>query len=78
MSKKVQFSAKPNRAPQPEAGADAWVGTRAAPAAEAEDMKRLAVDIPASLHRAIKAGCAARGTKIADEVRDLLMKHYAG
>ena len=40
-------------------------------------MKRLTIDIPASLHRAIKMQTAQRGTKIADEVRELLAERYA-
>ena len=39
-------------------------------------MKRLTIDVPASLHRAIKTQCAVRGTKIADEVRELLIQKY--
>jgi plasmid stability protein len=39
-------------------------------------MKRLTIDIPEGLHRAIKSQCAMRGTKIADEVRDLLIQKY--
>lgn len=46
-------------------------------------MKRLTIDIPESLHRTIKSQCAMRyaicdmrGTKIADEVRELLLKKY--
>lgn len=38
--------------------------------------KRLTIDVPESLHRAIKMQCASRGAKIADEVRELLMQKY--
>ena len=41
-----------------------------------ERMKRLTIDVPESLHRAIKMQCAARGTKMADEIRELLMQKY--
>ncbi|STU54640.1 Uncharacterised protein [Klebsiella pneumoniae subsp. ozaenae] len=41
-----------------------------------EKMKRLTIDIPESLHKAIKSACALRGTKIADEVRELLYDKY--
>ena len=41
-----------------------------------EPMKRLTIDIPESLHREIKAQSAARGAKIADEVRALLIQKY--
>nr|WP_242015789.1 MULTISPECIES: hypothetical protein [Stenotrophomonas maltophilia group] len=39
-------------------------------------MKRLTIDIPESLHRQIKASCAQRGAKIADELRALLAEQY--
>ena len=73
-TKKVSIGAKPTGKPAP-AAADAWVESRV-PAEGPEPMKRLTIDVPASLHRAIKTQCAARGTKIADEVRELLMKKY--
>lgn len=41
-----------------------------------DQFKRLTIDIPASLHRTIKSECALRGTKIADEIRELLMRKY--
>ena len=74
-TKKVSIGAKPTSKPAP-AAADAWVESRV-PAEGPEPMKRLTIDVPASLHRAIKTQCAARGTKIADEVRELLMKKYS-
>jgi hypothetical protein len=39
-------------------------------------MKRLTIDVPASLHARIKSQCAIRGAKMADEVRELLEKHF--
>ena len=39
-------------------------------------MKRLTIDITDDLHRKIKASCALRGKKIADEVRELLLEKY--
>jgi hypothetical protein len=41
-----------------------------------EAMKRLTIDVPASLHARIKSQCAIRGVKMADEVRELLEKHF--
>lgn len=73
MTKKIAFGAKPTTKPVP-AAADAWVDSRAA--GEADTMKRLTIDIPESLHRSIKSQCAMRGTKIADEVRELLLQKY--
>lgn len=74
MNKKVSIGVKPTAKPAPVA-ADAWVESRAA-ADTPEQMKRLTIDVPESLHRAIKAQCAMRGTKIADEVRELLLQKY--
>lgn len=71
MTKKVQIGTKPTN---PAAAADAWVKSRSN--GETEPMKRLTIDIPESLHRAIKAQCAMRGKKIADEVRELLTQKY--
>lgn len=71
-TKKIAIGTKPTNKPAP-AGADAWVESRAAD--EPEKMKRL-IDITETLHRRIKAQCAMNGTKIADEVRELLLKKY--
>ena len=73
-TKKVSIGTKPTSKPAP-AAADAWVESRSN-SDEPEAMKRLTIDVPASLHRAIEAGCAERGTKIADEVRELLLQKY--
>ena len=74
MSKKVTIGTKPtNKSTQ--ASADEWVDSRNT-GSEPEQMKRLTIDIPESLHRAIKMQCASRGAKIADEVRELLLKKY--
>lgn len=70
MTKKVSISAKP--ALQKTASAEEWIKNRA----EEEPTKRLTIDVPESLHRAVKAQCAARGTKIAEEVRELLLQKY--
>lgn len=74
MNKKVTIGAKPTGKPAP-AAADAWVESRSN-GNEPEPMKRLTIDIPESLHRAIKTQCASRGAKIADEVRELLLQKY--
>lgn len=69
--KKLTLGTKPHRRTSPDA--DNWVESRAA---VVESMKRLTIDIPESLHRQIKSSCALRGTKIADEVRELLLQKY--
>ena len=73
-TKKIKFGAKPTNQPAP-AAVDTWVESRTATDTP-EPMKRLTIDVPGSLHRAIKSQCAMRGTKIADEVRELLLQKY--
>ncbi|MDF7630728.1 plasmid partition protein ParG [Erwiniaceae bacterium L1_55_4] len=72
--KKVNFTRRTDRSP----AADAWVENRGnvSENPEQEKMKRLTIDVTESLHKAIKSACANRGTKIADEVRELLQKKY--
>ena len=72
MTKKVAFGTKPTSKALAPAAADDWVENRA----EVDAMKRLTIDIPESLHRTIKSQCAIRGTKIADEVREMLLQKY--
>lgn len=72
-AKKVAIGTKPTNKHTPVA-ADAWVENRDAP--QEEKMKRLTIDIPESLHRSVKSQCAMRGTKIADEIRVLLLQKY--
>ena len=69
--KKVSIGKKPNKNPT----SDAWVENRSV-VETTEKMKRLTIDITDDLHRTIKSECAMRGTKIADEVRELLLQKY--
>lgn len=69
-TKKVLIGARPTNKPATQT-ADAWVESRAT-----TEMKRLTIDVPVGLHRLIKTQCAARGKKIADEVRELLLQKY--
>jgi hypothetical protein len=72
MSKKVAFDARPKKsAPSKAAKADEWVHHHAL-----AGMKRLTIDVPASLHARIKSQCALQGVKMADEVRSLLEQHF--
>lgn len=73
--KKVQIGVRPTQQPLAQAGADAWVENRSNES-EPVKMKRLTIDVSESLHRSIKTACAQRGTKIADEVRELLLQKY--
>jgi hypothetical protein len=73
MSKKVAISAKPAPAAR-EPSAEAWVKQRQVSADE--PMKRFTIDVPAQLHRRIKAQCALQGVKMADEIRRLLEERF--
>ena len=63
--------------------ADQWVhGNDAAPAVSTpagprEATRRLTLDIPASLHFAMKMRATASGVPMVDEVTPLLAAHYA-
>ena len=74
MSKKISIGTKPTVAAAPPS-VDAWIADRDT-GGKPDSLKRLTIDIPESLHRAIKAQCAMRGTKMADEVRELLLQKY--
>lgn len=54
------------------------VRTEAKNEAGGEPLKRLTLDIPLSLHAAIKTDCARRGVKMIDDIRPLLEAHYLG
>lgn len=43
---------------------------------KSEAIKRLTIDIPASLHSRIKSQCALQGSKMADEIRILLEDRF--
>jgi len=74
MKKRVTIKARPNTG-QGSEPAEKWITSRDVPGGE-EEMKRLTIDVPARLHRRIKAQCASRGLKMADEIRELLERHY--
>lgn len=75
-SKKVSIGGKPSAKKSAEdTVVDAWVGSRSHEPPR-DPMKRLTIDIPAELHAKLKADCAMRGRKMADEVRELLMEKY--
>lgn len=71
--KRIALGPKPNKGlSSPEA--DAWVQNRGMDGQE--PIKRLTIDLPFSLHTKIKATCAMHGTKMADEIRELLIQKY--
>jgi hypothetical protein len=81
--KKVSFGNK-----QQPVTPDAWVNAgpkdpdtldadeKGSQAGEPEPMKRLTIDVSQDLHTAIKTTCARRRVKMADEIRDLLTRHF--
>lgn len=70
--KQVKIVPRPSKAkPSKLEDADAWVKSRTA-----EKSKRLTIDVPAELHSRLKAACALRGAKMADEIRALLEREY--
>ena len=74
--KKISFHTKPtnNRLPST---ADAWVENHAiTDQKEREQMKRLTIDVPLSLHKRIKSQCAMGNLVMADEIRELLEKRF--
>ena len=78
--KKVAIGGKPSRATEATA-VDAWVAkatstTAEGSAAPAEAMKRLTIDVPASLHSRIKVQCAQECQKMADVIRALLEERF--
>lgn len=74
MAKKVNFTAKSNSKPP---SVDDWVQTRATESDEpTEKMKRLTLDVPESLHRAIKSKAVSEGVTMADMLRELLEKEF--
>jgi macrodomain Ter protein organizer (MatP/YcbG family) len=73
MNKKVTIGSKPTAKDQA-ANVDDWVEHRNT---ESTETKRLTIDIPASLHSRIKVDCARRGVKMAEEIRQLLDRHFA-
>jgi len=67
--KKVSFGARPAKRATP----DDWVMDGDDPA---EPLKRLTIDIPLSLHRRAKVGCALENLRMADVVRQHLEQRF--
>ena len=72
--KTVSIRPRPGAERSPAPSAEAWVQHR--DTALQEPMKRLTIDVPASLHARVKSQCALRGVKMTDEIRALLEKHF--
>jgi hypothetical protein len=70
-AKKVAFGTQPPQ--KPVVTPESWVEGNTA----GEGTKRLTIDLPESLHRRVKIGCAQRGEKMADVIRALLEKEFS-
>jgi hypothetical protein len=73
MSKDVSFQGRPPSKDNPRAAA-AFAALKIAK--PPEKMKRLTIDIPASLHSRVKLKCVQDDTTIADVVRNYLEKQF--
>lgn len=78
-AKKVNLGKKPKA--QESVDLEQWVSERSSveeqPQQEQpEKMKRLTLDIPESLHKAIKRQAVDTGVTMADLLRELLEQHY--
>ncbi|QHG21050.1 CopG family transcriptional regulator [Nostoc sp. ATCC 53789] len=78
-AKKVNFGKKPEALQS--VNLEQWVSDRESvvpqpPQEQPEKMKRLTLDIPESLHKAIKRQAVDVGVTMADLLRDLLEQHY--
>jgi hypothetical protein len=73
MAKKSVAIAHPRAVVTP----DDWVNRKPEPDKPAEQMIRLSVDLPESLHTKLKMQCVARRQKMADAVRGLIERHVA-
>ncbi|MBD2341968.1 hypothetical protein H6G64_34115 [Calothrix sp. FACHB-156] len=78
-AKKVNFGKKPEA--RESVDLEQWVSDRESVVpqleqAQPEKMKRLTLDIPESLHKAIKRQAVDAGVTMADLLRDLLEQHY--
>ncbi|HZG68150.1 MAG TPA: hypothetical protein VEZ12_15505 [Herpetosiphonaceae bacterium] len=71
-AKKVAFGARPQLKEQQPADPDAWVENRTKP----EENMRMTFDVPKSLHRRVKAGCALQGVTIREKLLELLEREF--
>ena len=74
--KKVEFGKKPSKGNSSTAELENWVAARDLPEPEPEKMKRLTLDIPQRLHKAIKHRATEEGVTMADLLRALLEEKY--
>ena len=71
MAKKIEIGKKPSKK-----NADTWIKEGGDKASTTGKSKRLTTDVDEALHRKIKVACAAKGLKMADEIRAILEKKF--
>ena len=71
MSKKVVIGRRP-AAPGPKT-ADAWIANRKA---TGEQVKKLTVDVPFSLHARMKSECVLRGRSLTEVLNELFEREF--
>ena len=77
--KKVPIGSKPQSKPSAPS-ADAWVDQANRPnqaVEKLEPLKRLTIEVPLTLHHAIKRKCVDNGVTMADVIRDLIAGYVA-
>lgn len=70
--KKVTFGSQPRPKTEVAPTPEQWVEQRTVD----EKMKRMTFDVPESLHKRVKAGCALRGVTIRDVILELLEREF--
>jgi hypothetical protein len=76
--KTINITKRPSAAGGVSKNPDKWVAGEGKPQTEGkqpetvEEMKRLTIDVPESMHRRLKTHCSAQGTTIALWVRTLI------
>ena len=58
------------------ASAEDWAGFGADGREPEEPMKQFTIDVPAELHRRVRAACARRGLRPSSVLRDLLEREF--
>lgn len=71
-AKQVRFGSRPKTQPEIAPTPEAWVENRTAD----EKQKRMTFDVPESLHKRVKIGCAGRGVTIRDMILELLEREF--
>lgn len=77
MNKKIDFGPKPQNTTPTRLDADAWIDNRELKV-KSEPIKRLTIDLPASLHSRFKTHCAIHGIKMIDILRNFIEKTVDG